>query len=237
MGLAFDIHFNKKGIRTRELNDMEFARKVMKDKMKALEIREDNRIYLEPKVFKSGKSEATTWVHYDITMLDKKYIRKSDFKQTVSELVGESLMDLAKSSEYSDLLSCSGMIGKPSAGVEDKIRETLFLTEQDIIDIMKVTSTEVVPSLKGDNYNNQAMGIIDTILNRRMSGKWGNSIRSVVNARWQFSDINSPRKSAYGSVQNVPMSRVEKRLQEFTRVYLEERANGRPSSVGSHVLC
>lgn len=116
-----------------------------------------------------------------------------------------------------------------------KTGKALKLSEQDIVDIMKVASTEVVGSLKGKNFEMQAAGVIDTILNRTASGKYGDSLREVVNQRWAFSDINSPRKSAYGSVQKVPMSRVSKRMQNFVRKYLEERANGKESSVGLNV--
>lgn len=112
---------------------------------------------------------------------------------------------------------------------------TLNLTEQDIIDIMKVASTEVVGSLKGKAFEDQAAGVVDTILNRAASGKYGNGVRGVANQRWAFSDINAPRKSAYGSVQNVPMSRVSPRMREFVRRYLAERAAGRESSVGQNV--
>lgn len=111
----------------------------------------------------------------------------------------------------------------------------LKLSEQDIVDIMKVASTEVVGSLKGQAFEQQAAGVIDTILNRTASGKYGDGVRAVVNQRWAFSDINAPRKSAYGSVQNVPMSRVSKRMETFVRNYLESRANGKDSSVGLNV--
>ncbi len=111
----------------------------------------------------------------------------------------------------------------------------LNLSEQDIVDIMKVASTEVVGSLKGKNFEQQAAGVVDTILNRTASGKYGKSVREVVNQRWAFSDINAPRKSAYGSVQNVPMKRVSKRMENFVRQYLDERANGKTSSVGLNV--
>lgn len=116
-----------------------------------------------------------------------------------------------------------------------KSGKELKLSEQDIVDIMKVASTEVVGSLKGKNFEQQAAGVIDTILNRTASGKYGKSLREVVNQRWAFSDINSPRKSAYGSVQKVPMKRVSKRMQNFVREYLEDRANGTGSSVGLNV--
>jgi Cell Wall Hydrolase len=117
----------------------------------------------------------------------------------------------------------------------NKVGKELTLTEQDIIDIMKVASTEVVGSLKGKNFENQAAGVIDTILNRTASGKFGNGVRAVVNQKKAFSDINTKRKSAYGSVQNVPMSRVSKKLETFVRAYLAQRANGKQSSVGENV--
>ncbi|GAA5631068.1 hypothetical protein Acal02_01687 [Acinetobacter calcoaceticus] len=116
-----------------------------------------------------------------------------------------------------------------------KSGKELKLSEQDIVDIMKVVSTEVVGSLKGQAFDQQAAGVIDTILNRTASGKYGKTLRDVVNQRWAFSDINAPRKSAYGSVQNVPMSRVSKRMETFVRNYLESRANGKDSSVGLNV--
>lgn len=112
---------------------------------------------------------------------------------------------------------------------------TLRLSEKDIIDIMKVASTEVVGSLKGKAFDQQAAGVIDTILNRTASGKYGKSVQDVVNQRWAFSDINAPRKGAYGSVDKVPMSRVSKRMENFVRDYIAKRANGQASSVGEDV--
>jgi len=111
----------------------------------------------------------------------------------------------------------------------------LHLSEEDIVRIMKVASTEVVPSLKGKNFENQAAGVIDTILNRTASGKFGGSVKDVVNQRWAFSDINAPRKGAYGSVDKVPMKRVSKKMEDFVRKYIEERASGRSSSVGQNI--
>ena len=120
-------------------------------------------------------------------------------------------------------------------GAVTKTGKKLELSEADIVRIMKVASTEVVPSLKGKNFENQAAGVIDTILNRTASGKFGGSIKEVVNQRWAFSDINTPRKGAYGSVDKVPMKRVSKKMEEFVRKYLEERANGKSSSVDSNI--
>lgn len=120
-------------------------------------------------------------------------------------------------------------------GTVTQTGKKLELSEADIVRIMKVASTEVVPSLKGKNFENQAAGVIDTILNRTASGKFGGSIKEVVNQRWAFSDINAPRKGAYGSVDKVPMKRVSKKMEQFVRKYLEERANGKSSSVGSNI--
>ncbi len=116
-----------------------------------------------------------------------------------------------------------------------KSGRVLQLSEQDIVAIMKVASTEVVGSLKGKDFENQAAGVVDTILNRVASGKYGDGVKGVVNQRWAFSDINSPRKSAYGSVDKVPMSRVSKRMEKFVREYVAKRAAGQESIVGENV--
>lgn len=127
-----------------------------------------------------------------------------------------------------------------NSDVNEKVRANaggslLKLSEQDVVDIMKVASTEVVPSLKGKAFENQAAGVIDTILNRVASGKYGEGVKGVVNQRWAFSDINTPRKGAYGSVDKVPMSRVPKRMEAFVRGYLKKRASGQASSVGENI--
>ena len=116
-----------------------------------------------------------------------------------------------------------------------KVGKELKLSEQDIVDIMKVASTEVVGSLKGKNFENQAAGVVDTILNRAASGKFGNSVREVINQKNAFSDINTKRKTAYGKVQNVPTSRVSRRMELFVRSYIEKRAQGEKSIVGSNI--
>ncbi|EIP84894.1 MULTISPECIES: hypothetical protein [Burkholderia] len=112
----------------------------------------------------------------------------------------------------------------------------LQLSDQDVVDLIKVTATEVALSLDDENLGKQAGAVVDTILNRRMSGlkKW-NTIRGVINERWQFSDINAPRPSAYGSVQNVPDSRVSPRVRSLVIAHLQDRANGGASLVGDNL--
>lgn len=125
---------------------------------------------------------------------------------------------------------------KQMIGVEQTetrpIKGAVKLTEQDIIDIKKVAATEVVGSLKGEAFEKQLAGVVDTILNR-VYQKGGN-VRAVLNERWAFSDINAPRKGAYGSVQNVPMSRVSARVSKGVDEHLAKRAAGMASVVGGN---
>lgn len=112
------------------------------------------------------------------------------------------------------------------------IKGAVKLTAQDIIDIKKVAATEVVGGLKGEAFDKQLAGVVDTILNR-VYQKGGN-VRAVLNERWAFSDINAPRKRAYGSVQNVPMGRVSARVSKGVDEHLAKRAAGMASVVGGN---
>jgi LysM repeat protein len=110
---------------------------------------------------------------------------------------------------------------------------TLRLTETDILNIKKTLQTEWVQSAG----TAQAHGIIDTILNRVASGRWGNTVADVVNARNQFSDINGPvsRRDGRNSVEQLPAARIGERVDQLVDSYLAERAGGRASSIGSHL--
>lgn len=129
-----------------------------------------------------------------------------------------------------------GIVGNfVNSEMSDQTR-ILRLSEQDVDDLIKVTATEVAASLNDENLANQAGAVVDTILNRVMSGRsnWS-TVRSVINERWQFSDINAPRPSAYGSVQNVPESRVPARVRAMVVAHLQNRANGGASLVGNNL--
>ena len=123
--------------------------------------------------------------------------------------------------------------GGASRTIETRpIKGAVKLTAQDIIDIKKVAATEVVGGLKGEAFDKQLAGVVDTILNR-VYQKGGN-VRAVLNERWAFSDINAPRKGAYGSVQNVPMGRVSARVSKGVDEHLAKRAAGMASVVGGN---
>lgn len=108
----------------------------------------------------------------------------------------------------------------------------LNLSQQDIVNLKKTVATE------WDHRSvAQGQGVIDTILNRQASGKWGNTIADVVNARNQFSDVNGPvsRRQGRSSVDQIPMSRVDQRTDQLVDAYLAARASGRGSSVGGNL--
>ena len=237
MGLALDLHINKNGTRTRELSDMEFIRKkIMTIKMGASEQRSTDKIYLEPKEFNDGSSGATTWVHFDVTKLSNIYRNDIFFKKTIEELNGNLFSNLLKKIGKESLFRCSGVIPQQKKSVPTDLVGELVLSNQDIIDIIKVTETEVIKFKNETNFTKQAAGVVDTILNRTKSGVWGASVRSVINAHRQFSKITGPKSlEPYGSIQNMPMSAVSSKIRNFVNNYLIERANGRQSIIGGHL--
>lgn len=124
-------------------------------------------------------------------------------------------------------------VGTTSVGETSFNGQTLSLTQADINNIKRTLQTEWVQSAGVE----QAHGIIDTILNRTASGRWGDSVSDVVNARYQFSDINGPVSWRDGrtSVEQIPMAQVSSRVDRLVDNYLAQRANGAPSSIGSHL--
>jgi tape measure domain-containing protein len=123
----------------------------------------------------------------------------------------------------------------------DASAKTLTVTAQEVTDLKKTLMTEVSAGLKDTTYDAQASGIVDTILNRKVSGKWGDTVTSVVNARKQFSDINGPvswkdGRHSVGDIANSDLlSGRGLRASRFVDDYLAKRAAGAPSSVGGHL--
>ena len=117
--------------------------------------------------------------------------------------------------------------------------KNITLTPKEITDLKKTLFTEWVPK-QGDM---QGKGIIDTILNRKASGHWGDSVTDVVNARKQFSAIAGGQPWAPGkiarSVDDIPDSVLlrgrGKMASDLVNSYLPERAAGLPSSVGDNL--
>ena len=120
-------------------------------------------------------------------------------------------------------------------------RRTLELSAEDIKNLKKVLMTEAVSGLPPEVYRQQAAGIVDTILNRRMHGKWGDSIASVVNAPYQFSDINGPVswRSKRKSVEEIGDDALNRGAgqvaSQFVDEYLAQRTAGLQSAIGGHL--
>ena len=110
-------------------------------------------------------------------------------------------------------------------------KPTITLSEQDVIDIIKVTSTEVVTYIPEADFKKQTAGVIDTILNRVYF--YNGNVRGVLNARNQFCKI-SGEENAYGSVQNMPEKDIKPKAREQTIKHLQDRMNGMKSSIGGH---
>lgn len=112
---------------------------------------------------------------------------------------------------------------------------TIVMTETDVLNLKKIASTEVVASLKGTAFTNQTHGVVDTVLNRVASGKWGSTVAAVGNAPWQFSGINSNLKHAYGALENVPAAHIKRKVALEVDRWLAARVAGTPSSVSNHM--
>ena len=200
------------------------------------EERSSDKIYLEPTKFKSGANGATTWVHFDVTRFSNIYNLDMFFKKNISELNGELFKEIILEMKKESLFSCSGLIKLSEKSPSKKLSEKIILSEQDIVDIMKVAETEVIKFKTEKYFYEQAAGVVDTILNRVKSGVWGTSVRSVVNAHRQFSKITGPQNlKPYGSVQKMPMSAVSSRIRIFINTYLIERSKGKKSIIGGHL--
>lgn len=117
--------------------------------------------------------------------------------------------------------------------VGGKGTHNVSLSGADVVNLKKLVATEW---MQGAGQM-QGRGIIDTVLNRLASGHWGNSIASVANARGQFSDVNSilTDKKGRHSIDQIPMSRVNKRTSDLVDSWLAARESGAASSVGDNL--
>ena len=103
-----------------------------------------------------------------------------------SKISPPSLIGPAEAQTLPAAGSADGIGGSAGGGFRRAApTRTLRLSAQGIEDLKKTTDTEW-------NHHSieQGRGVVDTILNRTASGHWGRSVRSVVDAKSQFSDIN-----------------------------------------------
>ena len=126
------------------------------------------------------------------------------------------------------------------ASISASRKNTLQLSDADITNLKKALQTEWNPGAG----QQQAHGIIDTILNRQASGHWGNTVQSVVDAKDQFSDVNGPISrhardqigiGPHDSISDIPNKWIRPSVSNLVDSYLSSRANGTPSSVGANL--
>lgn len=127
----------------------------------------------------------------------------------------------------------NGIAGPSGEVVRGKGKATVKLSQQDIMDLKKTVQTEWVRSAGKD----QMKGIVDTILNRTASGKWGDSVRSVVDAKSQFTAINGREawKKGINSVRDYKDSFVRSDVSKAVDEYLAARAKGMASAIGDNL--
>jgi LysM repeat protein len=174
-------------------------------------------------------------------------VRQGDTLSAIARRAGVSVRALAQSNGIRNInrihigqrliipgaLRSSGGGGSTGGGTTSMTAGRLTLSAADVVNVKKTLQTEWVQSAGVE----QAHGIIDTILNRTASGVWGSTVASVVNARYQFSDINGPVawKAGRSSVDDLPMSIISRRVNQVVDEYLAQRANGQASSVGTNL--
>ncbi|MEG0687018.1 MAG: hypothetical protein RR425_06995, partial [Erysipelotrichales bacterium] len=235
MGCALDILIadkNGKRIVNQELQDKIRIGIIQKHTNAIFDWAGDsNRINME-----SYQYGAKTWLHIDTRKFEKIYKNPSLFAKTIESLNGELICNAARKKGLDQVFACAGTTRSQKLP-QESLDSTLELTKQDLDDILKVASTEVRVFKNNENMTYQQMGgVVETIINRRMTGKPKySSIRKVLNEPWAFSDINTTRKSAYGSAQNVPWSRVTQTHRIVFERYIKDRVNGKPSIIGGEL--
>lgn len=125
----------------------------------------------------------------------------------------------------------STSLHEPPASLSAK---TVVLSTIDVERIKKVATTEVVASLPDLEFRAQLRGVVDTILARVASGRWG-GVERTLNAKWQFSMIASNLPGAWGAVDRMPANRINPRVGKEVDNWLRLRAGGTPSSIGDHL--
>lgn len=111
---------------------------------------------------------------------------------------------------------------------------TINLSAQDIDYIGRVVQTEVDHSLARRNpqeYERMVAGVVDTILNRVETGRYGKTVEDVLNEHRAFSKITGPeRLNPYGSVVAAPAATAQ--VQAVVNKHINDRTQGKPSVIG-----
>lgn len=108
MGKAIDIHFNKNGVRTREITDVEAIRdKIIIPTNKAqINWGSKNKFSLEPS--RNASFVATSWIHMDVRQFDLEYLKDEFFANTAAKIKGKKIVEVAKDEGFATAVDCQG---------------------------------------------------------------------------------------------------------------------------------
>ncbi len=107
------------------------------------------------------------------------------------------------------------------------------LSAQDIDYISRVVATEIPSSIRRNplEYNRMVGAVVDTIMNRAATGRYGSSITDVLNQDRAFSKIAGPEKmDPYGTVQNTP--EAPPFVKDAVEEYVSQRSHGKTPEIG-----
>lgn len=110
MGCAFDLHFNKNGIRTRDIADIESIRdNIIISKINAqIRWKDKDKFSLEPSKPLLGKKEfvAETWIHLDIRQFSANYKCDDFFVKERKDIASKKIVEIAKELNLMDMCNC-----------------------------------------------------------------------------------------------------------------------------------
>ena len=179
---------------------------------------------------------AKTWLHIDTRDYDSIYKTPNLFAKTIEGLNGDLIVNIAQAKGLDKILACAGTTLNTQQP-KQSTSNILEITKQDLDDLLKAAATEVRVFKGDDNMTYlQMASVVDTMLNRRMTGRPKYSTtRKVLNERWGFSALNADVEGAYGSVQNVPWSRVAQGHRTAFEKYINDRVGGKGSIIGGEL--
>lgn len=121
-------------------------------------------------------------------------------------------------------------------GYYDSKANTVYLTNLDVVRLVKLVSTEVRPGT-----GKMIEAVTEAVLNRLVLGNYGKTIGEIANAPWQFSAIRQDKAlgvthtavggyTVWGSVDKVPTKNAQKVATEVIG-YLTRRNQGQPTFI------
>jgi hypothetical protein len=114
--------------------------------------------------------------------------------------------------------------GSTQFSLQTKEGKNLNISEGDIQRLAKISALEA-----GSLGESGRQAVVDTVLNRAMSGKYGGSdIKSVLSSPKQFSPVNP-----YGDIDRTPGPKNMEKYVDEVKKYLAARAGGAKSQLGS----